>query len=300
MRWLVVILLVVAGLVALALVPHNLRAARARRAFAAFPAEERRAALDMIARAGAERRWGTLMVPTDAPSSGGLLTATHLAGEPYAEVGETWPRRSVSIDGSEDLASAPAPFLAQVRLEEPGLGAVWQGRLITVWLRDDPEPAARCHVAPDPSRHAPLTGGPSGAPAVPLASVPIPAPPQVAKDDAEAPSPCAPEALLANVPGLRPRLAARTGDPQGLLAQILAHGQYGYTLEGADVLYQGGEPELIQNPHEAVCPECAGAMRFLFQFGDTVPGVQMGDAAVCYVYGCDRHPDCVRAFVDTH
>ena len=300
MRWMLVVLLVVAGLVALALVPHNLRAARARRTFAALPSEKRRAVLDMIARVGTERRWGTLMVPTDALPPDELLTATHLAGEPYAEAGETWPRRAVSIDGTEDRASAPAPFLAQMRLEEPGLGVVWQGRLITVWLRDDFELTARCHAAPDPSRHVPLTGGLDGAQAVPLVPVPIPAPRHAAEQDAEAASPCAPESLLANVPGLRERLEAETGDPQGLLAQILAHGCYGYTLEGADVAYQGGEPELIQNSHEAVCPECAGAMRFLFQFGDSVPGIQMGDAAVCYVYGCDKHPGRIRAFVDTH
>jgi hypothetical protein len=40
--------------------------------------------------------------------------------------------------------------------------------------------------------------------------------------------------------------------------------------------------------------------RFLFQFGEVVPGVQMADDGVCYVYGCDDHPACCQGFVDSH
>ncbi len=41
-------------------------------------------------------------------------------------------------------------------------------------------------------------------------------------------------------------------------------------------------------------------MRFLLQFGEIIPDVQMGDAGVFYVYGCDLHPDNVKGFVDSH
>ena len=75
---------------------------------------------------------------------------------------------------------------------------------------------------------------------------------------------------------------------------------YGYDLEESMLALEAGEPALIQNPHEATCPECGQPMRFLFQFGDFVPGVQFGDAGVCYVYGCDRHPEQCKGFVDTH
>jgi hypothetical protein len=41
-------------------------------------------------------------------------------------------------------------------------------------------------------------------------------------------------------------------------------------------------------------------MRFLFQFGDLVPGSPLGDAGVGYVYGCDGHPDDCVGFIDSH
>jgi hypothetical protein len=56
----------------------------------------------------------------------------------------------------------------------------------------------------------------------------------------------------------------------------------------------------IQNPHDPVCGECGKPMRFLFQFGEVVPGVQMADAGVYYVYGCDDHPGYCKGFVDSH
>jgi hypothetical protein len=60
------------------------------------------------------------------------------------------------------------------------------------------------------------------------------------------------------------------------------------------LFYQPGIHVTIQNPGSGK------PMRFLFQFGEVVPGVQMADAGVFYVYGCDDHPDCCKGFVDSH
>src|SRR5262245_60529649 len=74
-----------------------------------------------------------------------------------------------------------------------------------------------------------------------------------------------------------------TKDPTGLLSQILRPNVYAYDLEEWQVAYEGGDPMLIQNPHEPVCDECGNPMRFLFQFGEIIPNVQLADAGVCYV-----------------
>jgi hypothetical protein len=44
------------------------------------------------------------------------------------------------------------------------------------------------------------------------------------------------------VPAIREALTPWTDDPEGFLAQLLSMGPGGYSLEGSDVVYQGGEP----------------------------------------------------------
>ena len=109
-----------------------------------------------------------------------------------------------------------------------------------------------------------------------------------------------PERLCEEFPEITVPLEPYTKDFAGVLAQILRPNVYGYSLDAPDIAYIGGDPMLIQNPHDPVCDECGEPMRFLFQFGEIVPGVQMADGGVFYVYGCNDHPDSCKGFVDSH
>ena len=88
--------------------------------------------------------------------------------------------------------------------------------------------------------------------------------------------PASPARLCDMVPAIPQLLGEFTDDPAGPLSQILRPEVYGYDLEAPDIAYAGGEPMLIQNPHEAMCDECDQPMRFLFQFGEVIPGLYCG------------------------
>jgi hypothetical protein len=102
------------------------------------------------------------------------------------------------------------------------------------------------------------------------------------------------------VPAISDDLSTCTRDRAGLLAQILRPDVYGYDLDTPAIAYVGGDPMLIQNPHDPTCRDCGEPMRFLFQFGEIIPGVRLADGGVCYVYGCDSHPDHCKGFIDSH
>jgi hypothetical protein len=103
-----------------------------------------------------------------------------------------------------------------------------------------------------------------------------------------------------NIPEIKNLLSEFTGDCSGLLSQILRPHVYGYDLKAPEIAYEGGSPTLIQNPHDPECDHCKRPMRFLFQFGEIIPGLELADAGVGYVYGCDDHPDHCKAFIDSH
>lgn len=310
----------------LLILPHNLRVKRAREAAKDLTPQDREEILAMIRAACTERRWGTMWIRSPKqPDADDLLLGSHLAGEPYAEKGEVWPpsvpedpedskprRRDEDGEGEdgededeEDPRSVvPAPFLLQVRLGDRSLGPVWPGRLLTVFLQEDTQQVVRSYKEPSRQKYVKLEGGPEKVDPVPLEELPIPAeveaPPQD-KDVYVEPGPAdySPRAFLERVPGLKERLERHFSDAQGLLTQILLPGS-GYDLEASSVIYQGKEASYIQNPHEARCSICKAPLRFLFQFGDLVPGTQLGDAGVGYVYGCDGHPDACVGFIDSH
>ncbi len=112
--------------------------------------------------------------------------------------------------------------------------------------------------------------------------------------------PASPKRLCELVPAIPELLRAYTKDCAGVLTQIFRPSLYGYDLDTRDIAYLGGEPMLIQNPHDPTCDKCGRPMRFLFLFGEMIPGLQMADAGVGYVYGCDDHPDCCKCYVDSH
>lgn len=255
-----------------------------RRAYRALPEFIRDRVLGLIEEAASVRPSVTfLRLGTYSRCDGtdGLLQS-HVGGLPYMEVGDAWP------DG------APSKFLAQVRLDEPSLGEPWQGRLITVFLVFDSEQVVRSYAAPSLDRYVEFPTPVAPLPCIPLIPVRFPV------EGDEARFPASPTRLCEMVPAIPQVLDDFSDDPTGLLSQILRPGVYGYDLEAPEIAYAGGEPMLIQNPHEATCEVCGRPMRFLFQFGEVIPGLQLADAGVCYVYGCDEHPDRCKGFIDSH
>jgi hypothetical protein len=192
----------------------------------------------------------------------------------------------------------------QVRLDEPGLGRQWQGRLLTVFLVFDVEQVVRSYAAPSLDKYVPLAAPLAPLPCIWLTPIrfPVDAQREEGEEDDGGPKrfPATPARLCELLPALRQALSPFTHDHAGLLSQILRPNVYGYDLETWAIAYVGGDPMLIQNPHDPTCDDCGEPMRFLFQFGEIIPGVLLADAGVCYVYGCDKHPDRCKGFIDSH
>jgi hypothetical protein len=282
--WVVAAAAVVGGLLIAAVVPHNLRVWRARRAYRTLPDEVKDRVLELICRAASECPSVTfLRLDAEHRCEGPeVLLRSHVGGVPYAEVGDDWP------------TGDRAKFLLQVRLDEPSLGERWQGRLLTVFLVFDVEQVVRSYATPTLDRYVEVPAPAAALPCIPLASVRIP----VEGDESHVPA--SPARLCEAAPAIRQLLGEFTNDSAGLLTQILHPGVYGYNLEEPDIAYAGGSPMLIQSPHDPTCDECGDPMRFLFQFGEVIPGMRLADGGVCYVYGCDRHPHRCKGFLDSH
>ena len=266
---------------AVVLVPHNLRLARAHRAARQLPPGVRQRVLDALK--ALPLAGSRMLVPAEGPVPEPYFLESHLGGLPYGEEGDAWP------------AVEPGIFLIQVRLEHPGLGPGWQGRLVVVFLQYDEELVVRSYGEPTLGKARPLRPPASVAtwPVVPLTAVNLPV--------GEGEEACNDPALLVRkVPALADILGPCTHDVAGLLAPVLEPGRAGYSLPPESTVLVGGQPQLIQNPHDARCAVCREPMRYLFQFGEVLPGVDIADAAVSYVYGCDHHPEQCRAFLDSH
>jgi hypothetical protein len=221
-----------------------------------------------------------------------LLVNSHLGGAPYAEAGEEWPTCTRAI-----LFKSPAKFLIQVRLNEPSLGMLWQGRLLTVffWLHSV---VVRSYALPSADRYVPLHAPSCLIPCVPLTPVRMPV---HQCSDEEEKSFCISSAELCEiVPDVRQVLSPYTDDCIALLTQILHPNASFCDFTESTVAYVGGEPMHIQDPPEATCDVCNQPLRFLFQFGDIIPHIKLGDSGACYVYGCDRHPDHCKGFFESH
>jgi hypothetical protein len=285
---------VVAGLFLVALIRHNRRIRRVRRAYRTLPNEVKKQVVGLIQEATRERPSVTFLRLDDDRECDGHeeLLQSHVGGVPYAEAGEEWPTGS------------PGKFLLQVRLDEPGLGRQWQGRLLTLFLVFDVEQVVRSYAAPSLDKYVPLAPPVAPQPCLRLTSIRLPVDERRGEgeedDGGQRRFPATPARLCELVPALPEVLSPFTDDPAGLLAQILRPKGAGYDLEAPDIAYAGGDPMLIQNPHDPICDECGKPMRFLFQFGEIIPGVQLADAGVCYVYGCDQHPHRCTGFLDSH
>lgn len=285
--WILGFVLGIVGLFVLICIPHNLRVRRVRRVYRSLPTEVVDQVLHLIEQAAARGPSVTfLRLAEDVVCDGNVLVQSHVGGVPYAESGDDWPQGTPEGD--------PAKFMLQVRLDHPGLGDQWQGRLIVAFLVFDYEQAVRCYAAPSLEKYVALDAKRPPNTCVLLKPVRLPA-----EDSEEGTFPMLPARLCDDFPEITVPLEPYTEDFAGVLAQILRPNA-GYSLDAPDIAYIGGDPMLIQNPHDPVCDECAKPMRFLFQFGEVVPGVQMADAGVFYVYGCDDHPDRCKGVVDSH
>jgi hypothetical protein len=280
------VILGIIGLFVIVCIPHNLRIWRARKVFRSLPNEVREQVLDLIEEAAAQNPSVTYLLLDESPcSEPEAVVSSHVGGVPYAEKGETWP-----VYGD----SNPSRFLLQVRLDEPSLGDTWQDRLIAVFLVFDAEQCVRSYEAPSLEKYEPIS---SPVPSFRCVRLESHAFPVSSKDE---PTPMSPAQLCDHVPEITNVLSPFTKDVAGLLSQMLRPDVYGYDLAAPEIVYQGGAPMLIQNPHDPLCDHCHRPMRFLFQFGEIIPGYQLADGGVGYVYGCDDHPHHCKGFIDSH
>ena len=286
--WILGFVLGIVGLFVLICLPHNVRIWRVRRVYRSLPADVVDQVLHFIEQAAARGPSVTfLRLAEEVACDDAVLVRSHVGGVPYAESGDNWPQRTPEGD--------PAKFMLQVRLDHPALGDQWQVRLIVVFLIFDYEQVVRSYAAPSIEKSMALEAKRPPSPCVLLKPIRVPA-----ESGAEGVLPMLPDRLCDDFPEITVPLEPYTNDFAGVLAQILRPNVYGYDLDAPRIAYVGGDPLLIQNPHDPVCDQCGKPMRFLFQFGEVVPGVQMADDGVCYVYGCDDHPGRCKGFVDSH
>jgi len=286
--WILGFVLGIVGLFVLICLPHNVRIWQVRRVYRSLPTDVVDQVLQLIEQAAARGPSVTfLRLAEEAACGDAVLIQSHVGGVPYAESGDDWPHGTPEGD--------PAKFMLQVRLDEPSLGDQWQGRLLVIFLVFDYEQAVRSYAAPSIEKCTPLEAKRPPTPCVLLKPIRMPA-----EGGDEGVLPLPPARLGDDFPEVTVPLEPYTNDFAGVLAQILRPNVYGYDLDAPRIAYVGGDPMLIQNPHGPVCDQCGKPMRFLFQFGEVVPGVQMADDGVCYVYGCDDHPDRCKGFVDSH
>jgi hypothetical protein len=284
--WSLVVVLALIGLLILVCIPHNLRIRRVRRAHKALPNEVTHQALRLIEEAAKDGPSVTFLRldETQKCEANEVVLESHVGGVPYAEAGDTWP------------VGKPAKFLLQVRLDEPSLGDVWQDRLLTFFLVFDYEQIVRSHAMPSFDRYVPLE--PSDVPGPPVSCFRLTHVRMPVESDGDKVPP-SPSRLCQMVPAIPQLLNSYSNDCGGLLSQILRPNVYSYNLEDWQVAYIGGDPTLIQGPHDPSCDDCGKPMRFLFMFGEILPGMQLADGGVCCVYGCDDHPHRCKGFIDS-
>ena len=295
---------------------HNVRVWRVRRLARSLPVGTRERILARIAEAARGSSVCALLIPIDSPSgeshsartSQADITASHFGGTPYGEAGEQWPTR-------DNDSVKEADFLIQMRLDDP-LPSPWQGRLVVVFWKFDPNQTVLVYSDPSPAKYARRPGSPDASPGCVLTPLPIPQviPPSIQQTpeqsavletpaETQTPEfdwqlPYDPSLLIEFIPELRAELRSFTRRPADLLAQLIVPDHYGYGFDLSDIVQMGGRPQWVQdNPGSMTCPECDQPLRFLFQFGDLSNQNRLGDAGVCYVFGCDVHPDCAQSIV---
>jgi hypothetical protein len=268
------------------LVWWNMRRLRTRRLAVLIPDRIRDAVLAAIDQAGMEDGTGVL-----------LLRITARLTDPYSKIGgEPFFPPAMTMHGA--AARDTREFLAQIRLQSPPLPECWSNRVVFLFRDATGNVAALSggHVDPpgESGARVPSTNGRA------IERLRLP-PGDTADNEDDDVGPSAPydsRALCRRVPALRRMLADYPEMPERLLPHILVPGISTHEIDTFLVSLMGGEPELIQGEHGAVCSRCSQPMQFLMQFGDVLE--LGGDAPVVYVYGCNEHPAEVLAYVDVH
>ena len=312
----IAIVIVPVVLIGWSIAAHNVRVWRVRKLARSLPVGTRERILARITEAARGASVCTLLVPVHFPkvdsansaASRPDITASRFGGPPYGEADEQWPTR-------DDDSMEPADFLIQVRLGDP-LPLPWRGRLIVVFLRFDLTQTVLIYTDPSPAKYARRPGSPDASPECGLLPLPIPKPnppanppapgrvaaagmsAEVLDTENEWQLPYDPSLLIESVSGLREDLRQFTRRPVDLLAHLMVTEHHGYELDLSDIVQMGGHPQWVQDdPGPMTCTKCGKSLRFLFQFGDLSGQNLLGDAGVCYVFGCDAHPDATQNLV---
>ncbi|MEI8383570.1 MAG: hypothetical protein WCJ09_25870 [Planctomycetota bacterium] len=273
-------------------VSNWLRIRRVQRAFRSLPEGFRQQILNQIHEAGSQANICSVLVASEPNPSASPSVNSKYGGLPYSEAGDEWP--SLKLGHPEQ-----ASFLIQVKLDET-FPRPWAGRLLVVFNRHDRQQTVRSYATPTIERSVKLTGA-SPEREWRLQQIRVP---RQQFDDLRTEEnhfngllDYDPVVLLQTIPTLNADLARFTKRPADLLSAILVPNHCSYGFEISDIVQLGGRPEwLIEAPDGCLCNQCGRSMRFLFQFGDLNGGQLLGSSGVCYVFGCDEHPEQPVAF----
>lgn len=281
----------IAAVVWLVTIPGRKRDKQAKADYLAI-SEERRREISAIAERHA-RSVEHCLYYRETGAAGWNIRKAHVGGGVLMPAGEPWP---VGDEGE------PMLFLLQLPLPD-FLPAPWPGRLLGLWLSTSGfDVQVRSYAGVDDlveklppflpkDAHFTLV---SKLDLLPL-TLPVP---RMQDDEAEGDEFC--NQLLQGSAELRAALDSTTAQPGAVLVKILSGDANAHYLESGTGIWVGGEPQLIQNPHDAECGICGQPMRFLFSTGDFTEEMAFGDVGVAYIYGCDVHPQHCQGFVDCH
>lgn len=266
------------GAIATAIVVFNARRVRTRARARSLPEETRRAIVAAIDRAG-EHSVGRPCLLTSAIGARASRSWIHA---PWTRAQHRAARTGRATD---------TVVLAEVELHSPPLSPAWADRVACLQL--DGTGVIGAHTRPT------AIPGDAARPVDAIALGTVRLPLGFDRGDGEgALSPYQPIGLLERVPEIRDLLATTGDAPDRLLPYVLEPSVPTHEIHGCYVCLLGGEPELIQQPHDPICSTCKAPMQFLFQLGDVL-GLA-GDVPVVYAYGCEAHPDSLRVYVDVH
>lgn len=273
-------------------VSNWLRIRRVQQDFRSLPEGFRQQILSQIHDAGNQASICSILVASEPNSPAALCINSKFGGLPYAEAGDEWPMLKPGH-------TEPASFLIQVKLDET-FPRPWAGRLIVIFNCHDRLQTVRSYATATIERSVELTG-PSPEREWMLQQIRIPRQrsedPVTEENHFNGLLDYDPVVLLETIPTLTADLARFTRRPADLLSAILVPNHCSYGFEMSDIVQLGGRPEwLLEEPDGCLCNQCGRSMRFLFQFGDLNGGQSLGSSGVCYVFGCDEHPEQPLAF----
>lgn len=281
---------------------HRLRLRRVRRLYHDLPREAIKRVLDRIDEAGRLNHACTILVADrceTAESATVPVDGSRYGGVPYAQAEDVWPVATAIADRTAE----PFRFLIQVQLDD-SCSSAWSGRLLTVFAHAGTEPLIRSYSTPFGDRYAALAGGPTPEQRWSLRRIRIPRSSGEEHFEGDADSLSVgllnydPVILLESIPEIRTDLNPFTTRPADLLAAVIAPNHCGYGFDLSDIVQMGGKPVWLNEvPGHIECDKCRQPMRFLFQFGDLNRGQSLGESGVCYVFGCDEHPEHPKAMV---